>query len=278
MNIRAILGCCLWLLSGSVSADAPAPLTGWRGARGIELSWADASRAWTIWRGTEPGRLMPMITMPAGQTGFLDFSVARTGRYFYALGDPKAHGDPLEFPGAPGVTRILAGLVTTCSGLQKGGLFPADTQNWFFASRNAHVQYFGYYFLKPFDPGPREAKVVWRDPAGAVFSEYTHSVTPKRVDLADGPAGQILLAQAMGLREALPQNGQKRVPTQPGLYTIETFIENVPVALTVWYLREEGTSPKSGGASPVPVSTGAGPGAAPSGLPRTLPLPPISEP
>ena len=85
---------------------------------------------------------------------------------------------------------------------------------------------------------------MWRGPDGQVFSEYSHSITPRRVDLPEGQAGQILLAQAIGLRDALPQNGQQRVPVEPGLYTVEALVDDVPVALTIFYLKEGAAAPK----------------------------------
>jgi hypothetical protein len=265
--MEAVMRLAAWLVwlaafaAPAAAADAPRSLTGWRGDRGIFLSWSETGGAFTLWRGTESGRLSALLTVPPGQSGFLDLAARRDTRYVYALGDARSHGDAVEFPAAPAGARILAGLVTTCSGLQKGGLFPADTQNWFFPSRNAHVQFYGYYLIRPFGDAPREAKLVWRDPAGAVLSEYTHPITPKRVDLPEGPAGQVLLAQAIGLREALPQNGQRRVPASAGLYTVEAFIDGVPVSVTVWYLRSE--APAGG--------TGRG---APPAAPAVRPLPP----
>ncbi len=277
MHPRLLVALALMFVAGTVSAEAPGSLTGWRGDRGIFLSWGDATKSFTLWRGTEPGRLGVLLTVPPGQSGFLDLAALRTTRYLYALGDRSSHGEVVEIPGmAAGTSRVLAGLVTTCSGLQRGGLFPADTQNWFTGSKNAHVQYFGYYFLKPFDPAPREAKLVWRDPAGAVFSEYTHPITPKRVDLPDGAAGQILLAQAIGLREALPQNGQRLVPTVPGLYTVETFVDGDPVAVTIWYLRPEKGAPRGDGVPAGMPPAKQGDPASP--VPPRLPLPPIAEP
>lgn len=222
-------------------ASSPLGLTARRTARGIYLTWsAPENQRVCVWRGTGPGSLSLLVQLPPGQGGFLDLAVERTAAYAYGLGDQQACSEWVQVPGQVQAAKILAGLVTTCSGLQQGGIFPANTQNYFSASRHAHVQYYGYFLLRPFDPAPREAKLVWRDPAGRVFSEYVHSITPKRVDLPAGPVGQILLAQAVGLRQVLSQNGQQRVPTRPGLYTIETFVDGVPVALTVFYLRDGG--------------------------------------
>jgi len=197
----------------------------------------------TIWKGTAPGALHPVATLPPGQTGFWDTAAARTQSFWYAAGDPKSHGPEFSLAGAAAPAGILAGLVTTCSGLAPGGTFPANTQNFFAASRDRHVQFFGYFIMRPFDPTVREARIVWRDPKGAVFSEFSHTVTPHRVELPEGPTGQLLLAQAIGLREAIPQNGQMRVPLEPGIYTIEVFVDGAPVSLTVFYLRDEATKP-----------------------------------
>jgi hypothetical protein len=180
-----------------------------------------------------------LAILPSGQAGFLDLSTQKAQSYVYALGDEQRHGPEIAMPAPRGSVRIVSGLVTTCSGLVPNRAFPADTLNYFYSSRHVHVQYYGYFLLIPFDPTPREAKLVWRGPDKQVFSEYSHSITPRQVDLPEGPVGQILLAQAIGLREALPQNGQQRVPTETGMYTVEAFVDGVPVALTIFYLKEE---------------------------------------
>ncbi len=206
---------------------------------GIYLSWsASLTGLVGVWRGTEPGRLSLLTRLPAGQTGFMDLGTKSGLGYSYALGDRREHGAEVRLPAVKPI-RVLAGLVTTCSGLTKGSSFPANTQNYFVASRDPHVQYYGYFLLRPFDPAPRTARLVWRDSAGLIFSEYTGKITPKEVDLPEGKAGQLLLAQAVGLRHSLPQNGQKRVPVEPGIYTVEAFIDNVPVALTVFFIKKQ---------------------------------------
>ncbi len=157
--------------------------------------------------------------------------------------------------------RVLPALVTVCSGLAPGGTFPANTRNTFTAARDANVQFYGYYLLKPWNPAVRVARLVWRDPSGTVFSEYSHDITPRETALADGPAGNILLAQAIGLRTVVTQNGQVRVPDAPGLYTVEAFLDGVPISESVFYLQGSGTrpaTPLAPGSDPAgPVRSGA---------------------
>ena len=234
----------LLLAANASAADAPTELTGWRTIQGVFLSWSRTpTSVFTIWKGTAPGVLQPVATLPPGQVGFWDTSAVRALAYWYAVGDAKSHGPELILPGSTAPVRLLAGLVTTCSGLTPGGTFPANTQNFFTASRDRHVQFFGYFLMRPFDPTVREARIVWRDPKGEVFSEYSHTITPKKVELPEGATGQILLAQAIGLQESVPQNGQLRVPTEPGVYTIEVFVDDVPASLTIFYMRQEASKP-----------------------------------
>jgi hypothetical protein len=269
-----ILALCAASLTDAAAsaADAPAGLTGWRMARGITLTWSQTpAGGFTIWRGTEPGKLRPLVTLPPGQAGFWDTTAARLQGYVYALGDSRSHGSELDLPGAPPPVRILAGQVTTCSGLRRDAVFPADTQVIFTPSRDAFVEFFGYFLMRPFDPTVREARLVWRDPKGAVFSDYTHQITPRRVELPEGPVGQIVLPLSVGLRQVVAQNGQTRVPTEPGTYTIEAFVDEVSVSLTVWYLREEGPK-KAAPPAGAPASGGAPELSLPGAVPRT-PLP-----
>lgn len=218
----------------------PGGLTAWRTPQGIFLSWSSSpSGAVEIWRGTETGKLAMLATLPGGQRGFLDLGASRGQEYFYALGSGKRPGAELKVPGGGGPLHVLSGLVTTCSGLAPNSLFPANTQNYFSRSRDTHVQYYGYFLLVPYDGVPRDIRLVWKDPRGAVFSEYSRTINPKRVDMPDGPMGQVLLSMPVGLREAIEQNGQKSVPSEPGMYTVEAFIDDSPVALSVFYLRDE---------------------------------------
>lgn len=220
--------------------DGPGALTARRTERGVHLVWSDSRGGLAgIWRGTEPGSLHLLAQIPGGHAGFLDLGAAKDQEYWYALGDAKRPGQAIRVgPREP--ARILAGLVTTCSGLTRGKTFPADTQNYFTASRDPHVQYFGYFILTPFDPEPRTARLVWRDPRGEVFSESEIQVTPKEVELPGGKAGQVLLAQPIGLRNVLSQNGQKRVPTEPGLHSIEAAVDGVTVGVSVFWIGREG--------------------------------------
>lgn len=239
------------LLSATLAhAAAPEGLTGWRTPQGIFLTWSGTpAGSFAIWRGTAPGRLAVLATLQPGQAGFMDMGAPGTGAVLYALGTGATPGPGITIGGAAGPVRILSSLVTTCSGLAPGGTFPANTQNYFYPSKHPHVQYFGYFLLEPWDPAPRTARLVWKDPAGAVFSEYSHAITPKRVELPSGAVGQVLLPQAIGLREVLPQNGQQRLPSGTGLCTVEAFLDDVPVALTVFYLKEEPKPGSAGAAS-----------------------------
>jgi len=252
--------------STSLAADPPAALTGWRTAQGIFLSWSSTPPgAWTIWRGTASGALRPLTTLPPGQAGFWDTAVARTKAYAYALGDSRTHGLELEIAGAPPPVRIISGLVTTCSGLTPGMVYPGDSRNIFDPSRDRNVQFFGMFILRPFDPTVREVRIVWRDPKGDIFSQYSHPVTPRPADLPGERVGQLVLPQAIGLREVVSQNGQLRLPQEPGRHTVEVFVDEVPVSLTVFYLGEAASKK-----APPPAAMPAG---TPSGaVPRT-PLP-----
>jgi len=223
----------------------PSGLTAWRTPQGIYLSWSTTPEgAFEIWRGTFSGGLSLVATLPPGTQGFVDIAAHRTQGYWYALGAGKKPGAALEVPGAPAAAHVLAGLVTTCSGLMPNSLFPANTQNYFFKGRSTHVQYFGYFLLKPYDPSPRDVRLVWKDPHGAVFAEISKSVNPKKLDMPEGPVGQVLLSTPVGLQAVVAQNGQKSVPDEPGTYTVEAFIDDVPVALTVFYLKEEASQAK----------------------------------
>lgn len=217
-------------------AAAPQGLSAKRTAQGIYLTWSDSLTGVVgIWRGTAPGSLRLLAQVPAGQAGFLDLKAGREETYRYALGGTKEHGAAIVVGGVAPV-KVLAGLVTTCSGLTKGSPYPANTRNYFSPARDVHVQYYGYFLIRPFDGTPRSVRLVWRDPEGDVFSEYEGTVTPRRVDLAEGPAGGVLLAQAIGLKHSLPQNGQKRIPQGEGVCTVEALIDGVPAGLTVFHL------------------------------------------
>ncbi len=249
-------------LAGASSSPAlgtqpnpPLELTAWRTPQGIFLSWSvTPAGEMRILRGTAPGRIETRATLPGGQSGFLDLAAMRTQEYWYVVETGDRRGAPLRVPGAAAPVRVLTGLVTTCSGLAPGGTFPANTQNYFYRSRNAHVQFYGYYFLRPYDPSPREVKLVWRDPKGEVFSEYSHQLAPRPVQIKGETVGQMLAPQAIGLREVVAQNGQKRLPEEPGMYTVEAFIDDIPVSLTVFYLKEEDAK-----GAPVPAAPPAAP-------------------
>ena len=188
-----------------------------------------------------------LLVLPAGQSGFLDLGAKRENSYTYGIGDERAIAERVTVPGAGPRGRILPSLVTTCSGLVQGRAFPGNTQNYFQLGRDAHVQYYAYFLVKPFDPSGREVKLVWRDPSGQVFSEYSHGVTPKKADFPDGEIGNVVITQAVGLKDALPQNGQTRVPDQPGLYTVEVFFDGEPAARTVFFLTQPAQSAQPGG-------------------------------
>lgn len=252
MNLAALaLVSSLVLAGGSAPrADGPLPggLTAWRTAQGIFLSWsASPSGSVEIWRGTESGKLSLVATLPGGQHGFLDLSAARRQEYFYALGSGKRPGAELNVPGGGGPVQVLAGLVTTCSGLAPNSMFPANTQNFFVRSRDNHVQYYGYFLVRPYVQSPHDIRLVWRDPHGAVFSEFSRTINPKRVEISGEAMGQILMSMPVGLREAVAENGQKSVPTEPGMYTVEAFVDDEPVALSVFYIREEQSQQRPAG-------------------------------
>lgn len=245
----ALLLSSLAFASGStpqaVTGESPVELTGWRTPQGIFLSWSSTPQGVSqIWRGTYPGGVARMATIPGNQQGFLDLSAVRGQEYFYALGSGSRPGPLLKLPGRGGSASIMAGLVTTCSGLAPGGVFPANNQNVFQKSKNPHVQFYGLYVMRPYDPGVREVKIVWKDPRGQVFSQYSHSITPRRIELADGPAGQVVAPQAIGLQQIVAQNGQLRLPEEPGMHTVEVSIDDIPVSLAIFYIKEETVQPK----------------------------------
>jgi hypothetical protein len=192
-----------------------------------------------VWRGTGPGSLAMLAILPAGQAGFLDLGVTRTQEYAYALGDERRHGPPLVIPGSSGKTELIPSLVTTCSGLFKGK-YPVDARNYFNLSKDGHVEFFGMYLVKPYDSNPRQVRIVWRDAEGEVFSELSQPIVPQKVDLQKRElVGRMVIAQAIGLKDALPQNGQKRTPTQAGLHSIEVFVDEAPVSRTVFFIMPE---------------------------------------
>jgi len=231
---------CISSFSTAAVLSEPVGLTAWRTGQGVHLSWsAELSGKTVIWKGTEPGKLSVLAILPGGQKGFIDLSAGKEFAYYYGLGDEKAPFADVSLPGPGKGVRILSGLVTTCSGLAPGGVFPANTQNYFSPARDTHVQFYGYYFLRPFDSKEREVRIVWKDPAGEVFCDYSHSVAPKKVDLPGEAVGQILAPLAVGLREVIGRNGQTRIPSASGLYTIETFVDDVSVSVSVFYIREE---------------------------------------
>jgi len=249
-SISALLFSAMAFASGSAPqagiAESPVELTAWRTAQGIFLSWSTTPQGISqIWRGTFPGGVVRMATIPGNQQGFLDLSAGRGQEYYYALGSGSQPGPLLHMPGRGGLVRIMAGLVTTCSGLAPGGVFPANNQNVFRKSQNPHVQFYGLYVMKPFDPTVREVRIVWKDPKGQVFSQYSHSITPRRIELPDGPAGQIVAPQAIGLQQVVAQNGQLRLPDEPGMHTVEVFVDDIPVSLAMFYIKEEPAQPKA---------------------------------
>jgi hypothetical protein len=224
----------------SAATAPPGPLTAWRTPLGIRLDWGSPSPVPVrIWRSSAAGAYTPLATLPPGQAGFVDLSARPESGYRYALGEPGSGAPEVEIPAPPagGPANVLAGLVTTCRGLAPGGTYPADTRNLFELGKDRVVQYFGYFVLKPWREGVRHGRLVWRAPDGRTLAEYAHSLSPRRLDLPDGPVGQIVLAMAFGLDRPVEQNGQREVPTEPGLYTIEAFLDGGAVGLTFFQLR-----------------------------------------
>jgi len=266
--MRRALIALLFLASPAVCGGVPTGLTGWRTPQGIFLTWTETPTGpFAVWRGTAPGSLTILATLQRGQVGFMDMGVRRETPYVYALGTGAAPGTEFRVDGLAAPVRILAALVTTCSGLSPGGTYPADTQNYFYPGKDRHVQFFGYFFLEPWDPAVRTARLVWKDATGAVFSEYSHAITPKRVELAGGTVGQLLLPQAIGLKDTLPQNGQLRIPAGPGMCTVEAFLDDVPIAMSVFYLKEQARA-----ATALPRTLPASDGS-PAPAPAAAPLP-----
>jgi len=243
----------LVLVAGVAKAGSPSGLTGWRTPQGIFLSWsASGMGAGTrvgVWRGTEPGSLAMLAMLPAGQSGFLDLGSQKNQGYAYALGDDSKPGPAIVIP-ASGKTSLFPSLVTTCSGLFKGQ-YPADARNYFRTDKDSHVQFFGWYIVRPLVSESRQVRIVWRDSMGEVFSELAQDVVPQRVDMQKRePVGRIVVAQAIGLKEAFPQNGQLRVPSEPGLYSIEVTVDGVQVSLTIFFILPS-SSPSNSRPSPV---------------------------
>jgi len=237
--------------SAAPRADAPAApqgLTAWRTSQGVFLSWsASRSGSVAVWRGEEGEEPRMFLNLPSGQAGFLDLGAKREKSYVYGIGSERVAAERVTVPGAGARGRILPSLVTTCSGLVQGRAFPGNTQNYFQIGKDVHVQYFGYFILKPYDPAEREVRLVWRDPDGKIFSEYSHGVTPRKADFPEGTLGHVVITQAIGLKEALPQNGQVRIPDKPGLYTVETFFDGEPAAQTVFFLVQPSQAGQPGG-------------------------------
>jgi hypothetical protein len=230
------------------AAPAPQGLTASRTAQGVLLSWsAGRDGRVAVWRGEESGEPKVLAVLPAGQSGFLDLSARRDKAYTYGVGDERAPQEKAVLPAQGARARIVPSLVTTCSGLVQGRAFPGNTQNYFTLGRDPHVQYFGYFIVKPYEPGERVVRLVWRDPAGQVFSEYTHSVTPRKAEMPGEPVGNMVITQAIGLKDSLPQNGQVRVPDQPGVYTVETQFDGETAAQTVFFIMQSGSAPSAPG-------------------------------
>jgi hypothetical protein len=166
------------------------------------------------------------------------------------------------------ISPVLIGHITTCSGLINN--YPADSTNWFFKNQHNVVQYFAYIlfpvsdvtlsikekkhlFINPYamysgansgeveDVNAFECRVI--SPTGKVICEKLANwdrtaVENKRVNVEDREYLPYVFANYFGIKQMYPENGQKALPDEIGLYHISLYLNGRMIAMTFFEIKE----------------------------------------
>jgi hypothetical protein len=198
--------------------------------------------------------------------------------------------------------RPLVADLGVCSSLATD-TYPADTQNWFDAGRNAQVVFYAQ-LLFPVDPlpdetlpdGPAEpwhppmavsapmalsdtddehyAEAEWLDPAGNSLASFGMTLTARAKSDWVTISGRAYIphtfAMAIGTRDRRAAAGQTRLPDQQGQYTVRLKVDGGSVGLA--FFRMLSTAPQQGSAAAVPGAPAAQAAATPVAVPTLPPL------
>lgn len=199
--------------------------------------------------------------------------------------------------------RPLVADLGICSSLA-ADTYPADTQNWFDAGRNAQVVFYAQ-LLFPVDPlpdetqpeGPAEpwhppmavsaptpllntaaddhyAEAQWLDPAGNSLALFGMTLTARAKSDWVSIAGRAYIphtfAMAIGTRDRRASAGQTRLPDQQGQYTVRLKVDGGSVGLA--FFRMLSTAPQQGSAAGAPEAAVAQAAATPVAVPTLPPL------
>ena len=163
--------------------------------------------------------------------------------------------------------RWMTGHITTCSGLINN--YPADSTNWFYRGQHNVVQYFAYilfpvksvsfnmaeryylfenpykYYSGASDFSDSEDYVFenkWVSPSGKIICEkmvkWTKSASDKKVSVNDRQFVPYVFANYAGIKQMYRENGQERLPDEPGLYHIDLYINGVLSAVTFFEMKD----------------------------------------
>lgn len=164
--------------------------------------------------------------------------------------------------------NYLFGHITTCTGLINN--YPADSVNWFYRKNHKVVQYFAY-ILFPFEKNflniPLEKKYIFKNPyeiySKGIYSEYENEFIFENKWIS--PSGKVIcekmlswtldfkgkkivmdgiayipyiFANYIGIAEKIPENGQKELPVETGLYHINLYINSELKVITFFEIKD----------------------------------------
>jgi hypothetical protein len=210
-------------------------------------------------------------------------------------------------PGAPlrAGARPLVAVLGTCGALAADA-YPADTQNWFDASRSSQVLFYAH-LLFPVEPSPDEllpdgpvepwhppmavpvpgadaalqdgghfAEAEWLDPQGARIAYFGRTLTARtRADWISVAGRDYIphtFAMAIGTRDLRTDAGQAKLPSLEGQYTVRLRVDGRSVGLAFFRMLRATQAPANPSAAPL---SPAAQRAAPTPIP---PLPPVQLP
>ncbi len=162
---------------------------------------------------------------------------------------------------------FVIGHMTTCSGLINN--YPADSTNWFYRAQHAVIQYFAYLlfpvksqslnmsdrhylFVNPYkyyagQSGSEDSEDFifenrWISPSGKIICEKTvkwaKSSNDKAITVNDRQYVPYVLANYAGIKQMYRENGQERLPDEPGLYHINLYVNGILSGVTFFELKD----------------------------------------
>ncbi|HTA17302.1 MAG TPA: hypothetical protein VK786_06115 [bacterium] len=199
--------------------------------------------------------------------------------------------------------RPLVADLGVCSSLATD-TYPADTQNWFDAGRNAQVVFYAQ-LLFPVDPLPDEtlpegpaqpwhppmavsaptslsnsaaddhyAEAEWLDPAGNSVALFGMTLTARAKSDWVSIGGRAYIphtfAMAIGTRDRRASAGQTKLPDQEGQYTVRLKVDGASVGLA--FFRMLSTAPQQGSAAGAPGAAAVRAAPTPVAVPTLPPL------